>query len=79
MRCSDWEAEQLSERQVNYAAADAHVAIKIFGKLINDYRARDITFGWLFKSKENVIDLCNKYSDVTFKPKHNPHKVCEKW
>ncbi|XP_073948726.1 exonuclease 3'-5' domain-containing protein 2-like isoform X2 [Choristoneura fumiferana] len=81
VRCSDWEAEQLSERQVHYAAADAHVAIKIFGKLINDYKTKEHTFGWLFKNtnKENVIDLCNKYSDVTFKAKHNPQKVCEKW
>ena len=30
IRCSDWEAESLSERQVQYAADDAIVAVKIF-------------------------------------------------
>ena len=30
IRCSDWEAESLSERQIQYAADDAIVAVKIF-------------------------------------------------
>ena len=33
IRCSDWEAPQLSERQIEYAANDAVVAVQIFFKL----------------------------------------------
>jgi hypothetical protein len=33
IRCSNWEASQLSERQIQYAANDAIVAVQIFFKL----------------------------------------------
>uniref|UniRef100_A0A182SU42 3'-5' exonuclease domain-containing protein n=1 Tax=Anopheles maculatus TaxID=74869 RepID=A0A182SU42_9DIPT len=33
VRCSDWETPELSERQVKYAASDAHVAMELFKKL----------------------------------------------
>ncbi|XP_052890506.1 exonuclease 3'-5' domain-containing protein 2 [Anopheles moucheti] len=33
IRCSDWETPELSERQVKYAASDAHVAVEMFKKL----------------------------------------------
>lgn len=36
--CSDWEAKVLSEEQILYAAADAHVGIKIFHKLLKGYK-----------------------------------------
>uniref|UniRef100_A0AAG5CUQ4 Exonuclease 3'-5' domain-containing protein 2 n=1 Tax=Anopheles atroparvus TaxID=41427 RepID=A0AAG5CUQ4_ANOAO len=32
IRCSDWEAPELSERQLKYAASDAHVAVELFKK-----------------------------------------------
>ncbi|XP_058118228.1 exonuclease 3'-5' domain-containing protein 2 [Anopheles ziemanni] len=32
IRCSDWEAPELSERQIKYAASDAHVAVELFKK-----------------------------------------------
>uniref|UniRef100_A0A182JVH6 Exonuclease 3'-5' domain-containing protein 2 n=1 Tax=Anopheles christyi TaxID=43041 RepID=A0A182JVH6_9DIPT len=33
VRCSDWESPELSDRQVKYAASDAHVAVELFKKL----------------------------------------------
>uniref|UniRef100_A0A182VWI9 Exonuclease 3'-5' domain-containing protein 2 n=1 Tax=Anopheles minimus TaxID=112268 RepID=A0A182VWI9_9DIPT len=33
VRCSDWETPELSDRQVKYAASDAHVAVELFKKL----------------------------------------------
>uniref|UniRef100_A0A182Q6Q7 Exonuclease 3'-5' domain-containing protein 2 n=1 Tax=Anopheles farauti TaxID=69004 RepID=A0A182Q6Q7_9DIPT len=33
VRCSDWESPELSERQIKYAASDAHVAVELFKKL----------------------------------------------
>lgn len=35
VRASDWEAESLSERQIEYAALDAYVAVKILKQLRN--------------------------------------------
>lgn len=35
VRASDWEAETLSNRQIEYAALDAYVAIKILEQLRN--------------------------------------------
>ncbi|KAL0849790.1 hypothetical protein ABMA28_011736 [Loxostege sticticalis] len=70
IRCSDWEAEQLSERQIKYAAADAHVAIKMFVKLVNDLSVKKI---WLLFRKKNgdiwnnLDKLCWQYSDIHFK------------
>lgn len=33
VRCSDWETPELSDRQMKYAASDAHVAVELFKKL----------------------------------------------
>lgn len=33
VRCSDWESPELSDRQIKYAASDAHVAVEMFKKL----------------------------------------------
>lgn len=35
IRCSDWEANELTERQLKYAANDAHVAVEIFKFLMD--------------------------------------------
>lgn len=35
IRCSDWEANILSESQIEYAAKDAYVAIELFKKMAN--------------------------------------------
>lgn len=35
VRASDWEAESLSDRQIEYAAMDAYVAVKILEQLRN--------------------------------------------
>ncbi|CAF4896887.1 unnamed protein product [Pieris macdunnoughi] len=68
IRCSDWGADELTERQVSYAAADAHVAIKIFVQLMN----KRIKWNWLSLNSWNCInkdELCKKYADVCFKTK----------
>jgi len=35
VRASDWETEELNDRQTEYAALDAYVAVKIFEQLRN--------------------------------------------
>lgn len=34
LRCSNWEADELTEAQINYAAFDAFAALEVFGALI---------------------------------------------
>ncbi|RVE52065.1 hypothetical protein evm_003343 [Chilo suppressalis] len=74
VRCSDWEAETLSERQVHYAAVDAHVAAKIFVKMINSLSRKNT---WNFFNKEianlsdNIDKLCGHYLDLNFNSKNN--------
>lgn len=69
VRCSNWEIDELTTRQTQYAAADAHVAIRIFVDLINQYN-RNGLLTW-FKADNNVWkkldDLCWKYADVAYK------------
>lgn len=38
--CSDWEAKSLTEQQLNYAANDALVAVRIFEKLSKEMEPR---------------------------------------
>ncbi|GBP66293.1 Exonuclease 3'-5' domain-containing protein 2 [Eumeta japonica] len=72
VRCSNWDAEELTKRQINYAAADAHVAIKILVKLINSYNKKGV-MSWLTKSKSfeenwnNFQDIVDKFVDSGFK------------
>ncbi|CAK1600277.1 unnamed protein product [Parnassius mnemosyne] len=72
VRCSNWEAQELTEAQVKYAAADAHVAIKIFVNMINERNWS--LWSWLRGSNNNNIwrdlnEVYWKYADVSFKTK----------
>lgn len=62
IRCSDWEIEELSPQQVDYAAKDAFVAIEIFRKLYDSIRpgASDPT---------SIRKFCDNYTDITFQNK----------
>lgn len=40
IRCSDWEAKELTNIQIDYAAKDAIVAVEIFKKLSNEIKPR---------------------------------------
>ncbi|XP_028158918.1 exonuclease 3'-5' domain-containing protein 2 [Ostrinia furnacalis] len=69
IRCSDWEAEDLSTRQVRYASADAHVAIKMFVRLVNDLNKNN---RWLSMKRngeiwDNLDKFCWQYCDIRFK------------
>ncbi|KAJ8733715.1 hypothetical protein PYW07_014266 [Mythimna separata] len=75
IRCSDWEAEEMSQRQINYAAIDAHVAIRMFVMLLEKLEKKDSWWSWLFGTHGPSVwtqlnDYCRKYADVHFKVKH---------
>ncbi|XP_041974350.1 exonuclease 3'-5' domain-containing protein 2-like [Aricia agestis] len=77
VRCSDWEADELTTRQVNYAAADAHVAIKMFVNLVNGYYNKGI-LSYMRKSDsshwDNINDLCWQYADMFYKTKKKSNR-----
>ena len=56
IRCSDWEAPKLSERQIEYAANDAIVAVQIFFKLTTSK----------LKERESRIEASKKQSVEDF-------------
>ncbi|CAH1783562.1 unnamed protein product [Owenia fusiformis] len=67
-RCSNWEAKQLSEQQVEYAAMDVLVAIDIFTELVYRKLSRqDIPTFDAFWSK--MPPLCQGLVDVKYKEK----------
>ncbi|KPJ17820.1 Exonuclease 3'-5' domain-containing protein 2 [Papilio machaon] len=73
VRCSNWEVDELTQTQINYAAADAHVSIKIFVYLIN--KKYGSIWSWLNRSSDNKVwhninNICWKYADIGFKNKH---------
>lgn len=73
VRCSDWEADVLSEVQLKYAAADAHVAVRIFARLVDDLSVDSMWFMFRRKNRNiwnNLDKLCWQYSDVHYKAKY---------
>lgn len=61
IRSSDWEAEIMSARQIDYAAKDAFVAVEIFRKLYSSIRPAS--------DPESIRRFCDKYTDITFNHK----------
>ncbi|GFU03405.1 exonuclease 3'-5' domain-containing protein 2 [Nephila pilipes] len=61
LRCSDWNASNLSEDQIKYAASDAIIAAKIF-TMIQRRKSK-----WLFKSDREFLKEIEIYLDIPFK------------
>jgi len=68
VRASDWEAELLSDRQTEYAALDAYVAVEILKQLINK---KISWWDWLFLTDkqqwDSFIVKYLKYKDQPYK------------
>ncbi|CAG5086999.1 Oidioi.mRNA.OKI2018_I69.PAR.g11433.t1.cds [Oikopleura dioica] len=62
VRCSNWEAEVLSEQQKTYAADDAVCALQILGKLMQEL------------GESRVQYFVNEYKNTVFKAKAKPAK-----
>lgn len=61
LRCSDWNADKLSDDQLKYAADDAIISAKIFHEIQKRKR------NWLLKDSENFLKEVETYVDVPFK------------
>jgi exonuclease 3'-5' domain-containing protein 2 len=67
IRCSDWEAQELSIEQIDYASKDALVAIELFKKFVN----RIVPIHPWTNTKRalnGVLENVNKYVDHKYKP-----------
>lgn len=78
IRCGDWEAEPLSQDQIDYAADDALVGVDIFMQLISvkllGIKGRKRYYGSLISSDEVSLwktarSLCQGIIDVVYKSK----------
>lgn len=65
IRCSNWEANILSQRQVNYAAKDAHVAVEIF-KVFAQKIAPQSTWSNRYGYVRVVLDRCFGFLDLQY-------------
>lgn len=66
IRCSDWEAPSLSEKQLDYAAKDAHVAVELF-----KYFAARLQTKKLFEKESTYVqhiinEYCFRYFDINY-------------
>lgn len=66
IRCSDWEAPSLSDKQLDYAAKDAHVAIKLFKFFAARLQAKK-----LFEKESTYVqhiinEYCFRYFDISY-------------
>lgn len=66
IRCSDWEAPSLSEKQMDYAAKDAHVAVKLF-----EFFAARLQAKKLFEKESTYVqhiinEYCFRYFDINY-------------
>ncbi|CAL1288474.1 unnamed protein product [Larinioides sclopetarius] len=61
LRCSNWNADKLSEDQLKYAADDAIISAKIFKEIQKRNK------NWLMKDSTNFLKEIETYIDVPFK------------
>ena len=67
VQASNWEAEKLNQRQINYAANDVLTVMAILLKIVAEKHCSDVQdFPDLLRT---AYDLCSQYTDVPYKDK----------
>ncbi|XP_029454664.1 exonuclease 3'-5' domain-containing protein 2-like isoform X2 [Rhinatrema bivittatum] len=71
LRCSNWEAEELTQDQISYAAKDAQISVTLFFHLlgfssVQASRGEKTSCAW-----EKVLEMCQDLVDVPFKGRGN--------
>ncbi|KAM3855805.1 exonuclease 3'-5' domain-containing protein 2 [Vipera latastei] len=70
--CSNWEAEQLTQEQIDYAARDAQVSVALFLHLVNLSCSPCLSGdGYVLPAWEKVLKKCQGLVDVPFRGKNN--------
>ncbi|XP_053680516.1 exonuclease 3'-5' domain-containing protein 2 [Anopheles nili] len=70
VRCSDWESPELSDRQIKYAASDAHVAVELFKKL-----SFKLVPHYPWTSRKVVLEQVLEEMDCFMDQPHNSRKL----
>lgn len=66
VRCSDWEANELSEKQINYAAKDALCGIELFKKMSKNLNTFDDGCGRTIHNINEVIEKVSRYLNLNY-------------
>lgn len=64
IRCSDWEAPTLSQKQINYAANDAHVGIELFKFFAAKLQPKRLFEKQSTYVKHIIDEYCFRYLDL---------------
>ncbi|XP_030070308.1 exonuclease 3'-5' domain-containing protein 2 [Microcaecilia unicolor] len=71
LRCSNWEAEELTQDQISYAAKDAQISVTLFFHLLG-CSSIHVSGGEMFPcSWEKIMGMCQDLVDVPFKGRGN--------
>nr|XP_033806992.1 exonuclease 3'-5' domain-containing protein 2 isoform X2 [Geotrypetes seraphini]XP_033806993.1 exonuclease 3'-5' domain-containing protein 2 isoform X2 [Geotrypetes seraphini]XP_033806994.1 exonuclease 3'-5' domain-containing protein 2 isoform X2 [Geotrypetes seraphini]XP_033806995.1 exonuclease 3'-5' domain-containing protein 2 isoform X2 [Geotrypetes seraphini] len=71
LRCSNWEAEELTQDQISYAAKDAQISVTLFFHLLG-CSSIQISRGEMFPcSWEKILGMCQDLVDMPFKGRGN--------
>lgn len=66
IRCSDWEAQILTQKQIQYAANDAHVSIELFKVFAYKLRPKKMTEKLSTYVRSIIDDYCFSYMDANY-------------
>lgn len=66
IRCSDWEAPTLSEKQLDYAAKDAHVAIELFKFFAARLQAKKLFEKETTYVQHIINEYCFRFFDISY-------------
>lgn len=66
IRCSDWEAVILSDKQIEYAAKDAHVAIEIFKILAHRLVPKPLLSNKQKHVQKILNNYCFRFIDINY-------------
>lgn len=66
IRCSDWEAPTLNEKQIDYAAKDAHVGIELFKFFAERLKSKGLLENQSTYVKNIIDDYCFRFIDLTY-------------
>ncbi|XP_064487258.1 exonuclease 3'-5' domain-containing protein 2-like [Ornithodoros turicata] len=68
IRCSDWAADNLTQKQINYAAEDALLSVQIFDQMVR-LRLSLTRFRpcWFERLTSSTIEMCRVAVDVPFR------------
>uniref|UniRef100_A0A1E1XBQ1 Putative 3-5 exonuclease n=1 Tax=Amblyomma aureolatum TaxID=187763 RepID=A0A1E1XBQ1_9ACAR len=65
--CSDWEADELSTAQIDYAASDVILSVQIFEQILRDrLTVASYRPGWHHRLKAETLAACEGLLDVPF-------------